>query len=67
MMAVVRRQAQVMSFADIFLMLTVLFVGLALLGLLIKRSQPAPAAGGGGGHYGMAGTSSQRQRPAFRS
>ena len=48
MMSVVRRQAEVMSFADIFLMLTVLFVGLALLGLLMKRPQPAPAAGGGG-------------------
>jgi DHA2 family multidrug resistance protein len=49
MMAVVRRQAQVMSFADIFLILTVLFVGLAMLGFIMKRPRPA-AAGAGGGH-----------------
>ena len=49
MMLMARQQASVMSFADLFLMLTVLFVGLAALGVVMKR--PVPAAGGGGaGH-----------------
>lgn len=49
MMLMAREQASVMSFADLFLMLTVLFVGLAALGVVMKR--PVPAAGGGGaGH-----------------
>ncbi len=48
MMAVVRRQAAVMSFADVFLMLTVLFVMLAVLGIFMKK--PAPAAAGADGH-----------------
>jgi DHA2 family multidrug resistance protein len=43
----VRRQAAVMSYADVFLMMTVLFAGLAVLGLLMKRPQ-APAASGAG-------------------
>ncbi|HVZ53714.1 MAG TPA: DHA2 family efflux MFS transporter permease subunit [Pseudolabrys sp.] len=46
--AMVRQQASVMSFADVFLMLTVLFVGLAIAGVVMKR--PATAAGGAGGH-----------------
>ena len=37
-----------MSFADVFLMLTVLFVALAVAGVVMKR--PAPAAAGAGGH-----------------
>ncbi len=37
LMAIVRRQAAVMSYADVFLMLTVLFLSLAALGLLMKR------------------------------
>jgi len=41
-----RQQATVMSFADVFLMMTVLFVALAVLGLVMKR----PAAVAGGGH-----------------
>jgi DHA2 family multidrug resistance protein len=43
--AMVRLQAAVMSYADVFLMLTVLFIGLAALGLLMKRPQ-APAGAG---------------------
>ncbi len=39
----VRREALVMSFADVFLVLTVLFVAMALLVPFIRR--PAPAAG----------------------
>jgi DHA2 family multidrug resistance protein len=41
-----RREAIVMSFADVFLLLTVLFVGLAALGILMRR----PAAVAAGGH-----------------
>ena len=48
MMGMARRQATVMSFADVFLMLTVLFVALAALGIIMKR--PVPAAAGAGGH-----------------
>ena len=44
----VRLQAEVMSYADVFLMLTVLFVALAACGILMKRPQ-APA-GAGAGH-----------------
>jgi len=40
----VRLQAAVMSYADVFLMLTVLFFALAGLGFLMQRPQP-PAAG----------------------
>ena len=47
MMALVRRQAVVMSFADVFLMLTIIFVALAGLALLLHK--PA-SAGGGAGH-----------------
>jgi DHA2 family multidrug resistance protein len=47
MMGLVRRQATVMSFADVFLMMTVLFLGLAALGIIMRRpQQPAGAAGG---------------------
>jgi DHA2 family multidrug resistance protein len=44
----VRQQAVVMSFADVFLMLTVLFVALAALGVMMKR--PVPMGAGAGGH-----------------
>ena len=45
--SMVRLQAAVMSYADVFLMLTVLFLGLAALGILMKRPQaPAGAAAG---------------------
>jgi MFS transporter, DHA2 family, multidrug resistance protein len=43
-----RREATVMSFSDVFLLLTILFVALAALGLMMKR--PAAPAGAGGGH-----------------
>jgi DHA2 family multidrug resistance protein len=46
---IVHRQGVVMAFADVFLMLTVLFVGLALFALIMKRP-PDAVQGGGGGH-----------------
>ena len=48
MMKTVRLQAAVMSYADVFLMLTVLFLVLAGFAVLMKR--PQPAAGAGAGH-----------------
>jgi DHA2 family multidrug resistance protein len=45
----VRLQAQVMAFADVFFILTVLFVLLAGLGLIMKRPSLG-GAGAGGGH-----------------
>jgi len=44
MMGIARQQASVMSFADVFLMLTVLFVGLAMLGVIMRRPQAVGAA-----------------------
>jgi DHA2 family multidrug resistance protein len=45
--ALVRLQATVMSFADVFLIMTVLFVALAAFGIMMRRPQrPAGAAGG---------------------
>jgi MFS transporter, DHA2 family, multidrug resistance protein len=41
-----RQQGTVMGFADVFLMLTIVFVALAALGIVMKR--PTAAAGGGG-------------------
>jgi DHA2 family multidrug resistance protein len=48
MTQVVHRQASVMAFADVFLILTGLFVALAVLAVLVKK--PAAPAGAGGGH-----------------
>jgi DHA2 family multidrug resistance protein len=48
MMGTVRTQGLLMSFSDVFLMLTVLFAGMACAVPLIRR--PNPGAGGGGGH-----------------
>jgi MFS transporter, DHA2 family, multidrug resistance protein len=49
MSLMIRLQATVMSFSDLFLLMTILFVALALLGLVMKR--PAMRAGAGaGGH-----------------
>ncbi len=48
MTAMVRLQAAVMSYADVFLLLTVLFLGIAAFGLFMKR--PKAAAGAGSGH-----------------
>jgi DHA2 family multidrug resistance protein len=47
MMAMVRLQAEVMSYADVFLITTVMFLGVAAFALLMRRPQ-ARAAGGGG-------------------
>ena len=44
---IAHRQGVVMAFADVFLVLTVLFVGLAVLALVMKRP---PAAASSGGH-----------------
>ena len=46
---IVRKQAEVMAISDVFLALTVVFLGCVSLAALMRR--PAPAgAGGGGGH-----------------
>jgi DHA2 family multidrug resistance protein len=47
---IVRREAQVWAIGDVFLALTVLFVGLVLLVPLMRRPYPIGAPGGGGGH-----------------
>jgi DHA2 family multidrug resistance protein len=47
MMAIVRLQAAVLSYADVFLMLTVLFLMLAPFGLLMKKPQGQGGAGAG--------------------
>ena len=44
----VHQQATVMAFADVFLVLTVVYVVLAVAGIVMKR--PAPVAPGAGGH-----------------
>ncbi len=44
----VRQQAVVMSFADVFNLLTYLFVGLAIFAVVMRK--PPESAGGGGGH-----------------
>jgi MFS transporter, DHA2 family, multidrug resistance protein len=44
--AIVHRQGVVMAFADVFLLLTLLFAALALLALVMKRPPEAPAPGG---------------------
>jgi len=43
---IAHRQGVVMAFGDVFLVLTVLFVGLAFLALVMKRPAQAPARGG---------------------
>ncbi|MEZ2128430.1 MULTISPECIES: DHA2 family efflux MFS transporter permease subunit [unclassified Sinorhizobium] len=44
------RQAIILSFSDIFLMLTVLFLAMILGVLMISKPKPPPASAGGGGH-----------------
>jgi len=44
----VHQQATVMAFADVFLLLTIAFAGLAVAALVMKR--PAPVQPGAGGH-----------------
>jgi DHA2 family multidrug resistance protein len=48
MTQIAHRQGAVMAFADVFLLLTALFVVLAALAVLVKK--PAAPAGAGGGH-----------------
>jgi DHA2 family multidrug resistance protein len=45
---IVRRQAEVMALADVFLALTVVFLGCVGLAALMRR--PAAAGAGGDGH-----------------
>ena len=45
---IVRRQASVMAFSDVFIVLTLMFAAMATLALFMRK--PAAAAGGGGGH-----------------
>lgn len=47
--ALVNQQAAVMSFIDVFYLLTVLFASLAIFAVLMRKP-PASAGGGGGGH-----------------
>jgi DHA2 family multidrug resistance protein len=49
MSLIARREGIVMGYADIFLMLTVLFIGLSLMSVILSKPAPA-AAGAGGGH-----------------
>jgi MFS transporter, DHA2 family, multidrug resistance protein len=44
--AIVHRQGVVMAFGDVFLMLTLLFVGLAMFALVLRRPAEAAAPGG---------------------
>ena len=44
----VRREASVLAFSDVFLVLTALFAGMALLAMFMRK--PAPHAGAAGGH-----------------
>ncbi len=46
--AIVRREAQVWAIGDVFLVLTVLFVGLVLLAPMMRRPQMGARPGGGG-------------------
>jgi DHA2 family multidrug resistance protein len=45
---IVHRQGVVMGFADVFLILTFLFMGLAAFALVMKRPPAATAAAGAG-------------------
>jgi len=47
-MAIVRLQAAVMSYADVFLLMTLIFLALAARGLFMKR--PTAPAEAGVGH-----------------
>ncbi|KQV35009.1 MULTISPECIES: DHA2 family efflux MFS transporter permease subunit [unclassified Rhizobium] len=49
MAGIVQQQATIMSFIDVFLILTGLFTALIFCAMLIKKPQAAPG-GGGGGH-----------------
>jgi DHA2 family multidrug resistance protein len=47
---IARREGIVMGYADIFLMLTILFIGLSLMSVILSKPAPAAAGAGGGGH-----------------
>jgi DHA2 family multidrug resistance protein len=47
---IVRREAQVMAYADAFTLLTVLFVGTALLVVFLRKAAPPRPGAAGGGH-----------------
>nr|WP_244598818.1 DHA2 family efflux MFS transporter permease subunit [Rhizobium tubonense] len=44
------KQAMVMSFSDVFLMLTILFLAMIFGVMMISKPKPPPASAGGGGH-----------------
>jgi DHA2 family multidrug resistance protein len=44
LMQITHRQGVVMAFSDVFLLLTLLFAGLAAMALLVRRPAPAAAA-----------------------
>ena len=46
----VHQQASLMSFMDVFYILTMLFASLALFAVLMRKPAPAASGGGGGGH-----------------
>ncbi len=48
LVGMVRQQATVMSFSDVFFILTMMFCALAVCAILLRK--PRQAAGGGGGH-----------------
>lgn len=50
MNGLVRKQAMTMAIADVFLLLTFLFIGIILLLPILKKPKPAGGGGGGGGH-----------------
>jgi MFS transporter, DHA2 family, multidrug resistance protein len=50
MVNMTEQQAMVMSFSDVFLMLTVLFLAMILGVMMISKPKPPPTGAGGGGH-----------------
>ncbi|UVC07869.1 DHA2 family efflux MFS transporter permease subunit [Rhizobium sp. TH2] len=46
----VQQQAYILSFMDVFLILTTLFASLVLMTMLLSKPKPVPKAAGGGGH-----------------
>ncbi|QND53933.1 DHA2 family efflux MFS transporter permease subunit [Phyllobacterium sp. 628] len=46
----VHRQASLMSFMDVFYILTMLFASLAFFAIMMRKPAPAASGGGGGGH-----------------
>ncbi|MBB3658258.1 DHA2 family multidrug resistance protein [Rhizobium sp. BK650] len=50
MVGLATKQAMILSFSDIFLMLTVLFLAMILGVVMIKKPAPQGGGGGGGGH-----------------